>query len=65
MSNQQNTNMEETFRINWTGVAKWTVIAGCVAGAYYYGKKQGIKQEASKHQVIETPVEVNEEITEI
>ena len=62
----QNTNMkEETFNINWVGVAKWTVIAGCVAGAYYYGKKQGAKAEALKHQVAMEPVAINEEVTEI
>lgn len=54
----QNTNMKETegFAINWKGVAKWTVVAGGVIGAaYYFGKKQGAKQEAAKHVV---PVEV-------
>lgn len=54
----QNTNMKETegFAINWKGVLKYTVIAGVVAGAYYFGKKQGAKAEAAKHQVVSEPV---------
>lgn len=45
MTNQEN----KEFKINWTGVIKYTVITGVVVGAYYYGKKQGAKQEALKH----------------
>ena len=48
-----NQNMEKEFKINWMGVAKWTLISGVVAGAYFYGKKVGAKQEALKHQAIE------------
>ena len=60
----QNQNMKETegFAINWKGIAKWTVIGGVVVGAYYFGKKQGAKQEALKHvsatETTVTPVAV-------
>ena len=64
MTNQKQMETEE-FRINWAGVAKWTIVAGLIGGAYYYGKKQGIKQEASKHQVAIEPISATEEITEI
>lgn len=53
---QKVTETGREFKINWMGVLKYTVIAGVVAGAYYYGKKQGAKAEAVKHQVVE-PVE--------
>ena len=59
MSTQNQNQETEGFNINWKGIAKWTAIAGCVAGAYYFGKKQGMKQEALKHQVISEPVTVN------
>jgi len=52
MTNQKET---EGFNINWKGIAKWTVVGGVIVGAYYLGKKQGMKQEALKHQVVETP----------
>lgn len=52
MTNQEN----KEFKINWVGVAKYTVIAGVIAGAYYYGKKQGAKQEALKHVSTTQPV---------
>lgn len=55
----QNTKETMEFNINWKGIAKWTVIGGVVVGAYYLGKKQGMKQEALKHQVISEPVAVN------
>ena len=61
------TNQKETmeFKINWVGVAKWTVVAGMIGGAYYLGKKAGAKQEAAKHvtatvQVQPTTVETPE-----
>ena len=52
----QNTENKEGFKFNWKGTLKWTAIAGCVAGAYYLGKKQGMKQEALKH--VSTTVQV-------
>jgi len=63
----QNTNMKEAegFNINWKGIAKWTAIAGCVAGAYYFGKKQGMKAEAAKHVVPVEPVVNTVETPEI
>ena len=57
MTNQEN----KEFKINWVGVAKYTVIAGVIAGAYYVGKKQGAKQEAMKHV---TSVEVQPTVQE-
>ena len=45
MENKEN----KEFKINWTGVIKWTVVGGVVVGAYYLGKKQGAKAEAMKH----------------
>lgn len=61
----QNTENKEGFAINWKGVAKWTVIGGVIVGAYYLGKKQGVKQEALKHvsaevQPVAVPVETPE-----
>ena len=61
MENKEN----KEFKINWMGVAKYTVIAGLIGGAYYYGKKVGAKQEAAKHvtatvQVQPTTVETPE-----
>ena len=61
-----NTQKEtEGFNINWTGVIKYTVIAGVIGAGYYVGKKQGAKQEALKHvsatvQVQPTTVETSE-----
>ena len=52
MTNQEN----KEFKINWTGVIKYTVIAGVIGAAYYVGKKQGAKQEALKHQTVSQPV---------
>ena len=52
MTNQEN----KEFKINWVGVAKYTVIAGLIGRAYYFGKKQGAKQEALKH--VSTTVQV-------
>ena len=61
MTNQEN----KEFKINWMGVAKWTVVAGLIGTAYYVGKKQGAKAEALKHvsatvQVQPTTVETPE-----
>ena len=63
----QNTNMKETegFNINWKGTLKWVAITGVIGAAYYFGKKQGAKQEALKHvsasvQVQPTTVETPE-----
>ena len=63
----QNTNMEnkEGFAINWKGVAKWTVVAGVIGAAYYFGKKKGAKEEALKHQVVEPVVTTTVETPEI
>ena len=52
MTNQEN----KEFKINWTGVIKYTVIAGVIGAAYYVGKKQGAKQEALKHVSTTQPV---------
>ena len=52
-------NKEKEFKINWMGVAKWTIVGGVVVGAYYVGKKQGAKQEALKHVAVSEPVAVN------
>ena len=52
----QNTKETMEFNINWKGIAKWTVVGGVIVGAYYLGKKQGMKQEALKH--VSTTVEV-------
>lgn len=46
-TNQEKETME--FKFNWKGTLKWVAITGVVAGAYYLGKKQGMKQEALKH----------------
>lgn len=62
---QKVTETGREFKINWVGVAKWTAIAGCVAGAYYLGKKAGAKAEAAKHQVIAEPVATVQETSEI
>ena len=53
------------FKINWVGVAKYTVIAGVVAGAYYLGKKHGAAKEAAKHVVAEPVVTTTVETPEI
>lgn len=62
-----NTQKEtEGFNINWTGVIKYTVIAGVIGAAYYVGKKQGAKAEAMKHQVASVQVQpVAQETSEI
>ena len=52
MTNTEN----KEFKINWTGVIKYTVIAGVIGAAYYVGKKQGAKQEALKHVSTTQPV---------
>ena len=52
----QNTKETMEFNINWKGIAKWTVVAGVVGAAYYFGKKQGMKQEALKHVTTTEPV---------
>jgi hypothetical protein len=52
MENKEN----KEFKINWMGVAKYTVIAGVIGAAYYVGKKQGAKQEALKHVSTTQPV---------
>lgn len=63
---QKVTETGREFKINWTGVIKWTVVAGMIGGAYYFGKKQGMKQEAMKHVTSVEPVTVNTvEIPEI
>ena len=61
----QNTKETMEFNINWKGIAKYTVIAGLIGGAYYYGKKVGAKQEALKHQVAEPVVTTTVETPEI
>jgi hypothetical protein len=61
MENKEN----KEFKINWVGVAKYTVIAGVIAGAYYLGKKQGMKAEAMKHQVNVEVQPVVQETSEI
>jgi len=53
------------FKINWMGVAKYTVIAGVIGAAYYVGKKQGAKQEALKHVSVTQPVATVQETSEI
>ena len=53
---QKVTETKREFKINWMGVAKLTVVAGMIGGAYYLGKKAGAKAEAAKH--ITTTVEV-------
>ena len=62
---QKVTETGREFKINWVGVAKYTVVAGLIGAAYYFGKKQGMKQEAAKHQVIAEPVATVQETSEI
>ena len=64
MTNTENKeNME--FNINWKGAIKWTVVAGVIVSAYYYGKKQGAAKEAAKHVVPVEPVVNTVETPEI
>lgn len=63
MTNQNTENKE--FNINWKGAIKWTVVAGVIVGAYYVGKKQGMKAEAAKHVVPVEPVVNTVETPEI
>ena len=62
---QKVTETGREFKINWVGVAKWTVVAGMIGGAYYLGKKAGAKAEAMKHQVVEPVVTTTVETPEI